>query len=146
MVDDDSALLPPLRTLGARRHNLPVQLTSFLGRERELAEVQALVRRHRFVTLTGQVTRDRCRIAAPGSQTARLDSRQGRDELCLRRDAPVGRIRRPCGGADLQHRAMARRGTRGGVRGILRPQPHPVFVLCQRVHEQSCWCWCARAA
>jgi predicted ATPase len=30
-----------------------VQLTSFVGRERELAEVQALVRRHRLVTLTG---------------------------------------------------------------------------------------------
>src|SRR5262249_60872685 len=44
---------PPLRTLSARQHNLPLQLTSFVGRERELAEVQALVRRQRLVTLTG---------------------------------------------------------------------------------------------
>jgi len=36
-----------------RRDNLPVQLSTFVGRERELAEVQALVRRHRLSTLTG---------------------------------------------------------------------------------------------
>src|SRR5262245_53279953 len=33
--------------------NLPVQLTSFIGRERELAEVQQLVSNSRLVTLTG---------------------------------------------------------------------------------------------
>src|SRR5437870_1842241 len=36
-----------------RRDNLPVQLSTFLGREHELSEVQALVRRHRLSTLTG---------------------------------------------------------------------------------------------
>jgi predicted ATPase/DNA-binding XRE family transcriptional regulator len=36
-----------------RRHNLPVQLSTFVGREQELGEVQALVRRHRLATLTG---------------------------------------------------------------------------------------------
>jgi len=36
-----------------RRDNLPVQLSTFVGREQELAEVQALVRRHRLSTLTG---------------------------------------------------------------------------------------------
>jgi non-specific serine/threonine protein kinase len=34
-------------------HNLPLQLTSFVGRERELAEVARLVAAHRLVTLTG---------------------------------------------------------------------------------------------
>ncbi|HEV3091836.1 MAG TPA: helix-turn-helix domain-containing protein [Candidatus Cybelea sp.] len=33
--------------------NLPLSLTSFVGRERELAEIAALVREHRLVTLTG---------------------------------------------------------------------------------------------
>jgi predicted ATPase len=33
--------------------NLPVQLTSFIGRERELAEVERLVSTSRLVTLTG---------------------------------------------------------------------------------------------
>ncbi|HVD02493.1 MAG TPA: LuxR C-terminal-related transcriptional regulator [Candidatus Dormibacteraeota bacterium] len=35
------------------RHNLPLELTSFVGRERELAVVTRLVREHRLVTLTG---------------------------------------------------------------------------------------------
>ena len=36
---------PPLATLDAPRHNLPPQLTSFVGRERELAEVARLLGR-----------------------------------------------------------------------------------------------------
>jgi predicted ATPase/class 3 adenylate cyclase len=44
---------PPLATLDATPNNLPVQLTSFLGREREIAEVSELLARHRLVTLTG---------------------------------------------------------------------------------------------
>jgi predicted ATPase len=35
------------------RHNLPVQLTSFVGRERELADVKQLLRSARLVTLAG---------------------------------------------------------------------------------------------
>jgi len=34
-------------------HNLPVQLTSFIGRQREIKEVTSLVNQHRLVTLTG---------------------------------------------------------------------------------------------
>jgi non-specific serine/threonine protein kinase len=36
-----------------RRHNLPTQLTSFVGRARESAEVIARLGEHRLVTLTG---------------------------------------------------------------------------------------------
>ncbi|MBI2777836.1 MAG: adenylate/guanylate cyclase domain-containing protein [Chloroflexi bacterium] len=43
----------PLRSLSTRRSNLPLQLTSFVGREREVAELQALLARHRLVTLIG---------------------------------------------------------------------------------------------
>jgi non-specific serine/threonine protein kinase len=35
------------------RHNLPLQLTSFIGRERELADVAGLLAARRLVTLTG---------------------------------------------------------------------------------------------
>ena len=35
------------------RHNLPAQLTSFIGRDDELAELGVLLREHRLVTLTG---------------------------------------------------------------------------------------------
>jgi len=49
------AEFPPLRSLGnpALRNNLPIQLATFIGRERELSEVRALVASSRLVTLTG---------------------------------------------------------------------------------------------
>jgi len=53
VVDDLPRTFPPLRSLSTRRSNLPVQLTSFVGRDRELAEVAALLERHRLVTLIG---------------------------------------------------------------------------------------------
>jgi predicted ATPase/class 3 adenylate cyclase len=49
------AEFPPLRSLGnpALPNNLPAQLTTFIGRDRELSEVRALVESSRLVTLTG---------------------------------------------------------------------------------------------
>ena len=44
---------PPLRSLDARPNNLPIQLSSFVGREGELAAIGALIRDHRLVTLLG---------------------------------------------------------------------------------------------
>ena len=44
---------PALRSLETTPSNLPTQLTSFVGREHERAEVAALVRRFRLVTLVG---------------------------------------------------------------------------------------------
>jgi predicted ATPase/class 3 adenylate cyclase len=44
---------PPLRSLDARPNNLPTQLTSFVGRERELQEAGDLLEHNRLVTLTG---------------------------------------------------------------------------------------------
>jgi predicted ATPase/DNA-binding SARP family transcriptional activator len=44
---------PPLRSLDTRRHNLPVALTSFVGRERELSEVATLLATSRLLTLVG---------------------------------------------------------------------------------------------
>ena len=49
------AQFPPLRSLGnpALPNNLPAQLAPFIGRERELTDVRALVGSCRLVTLTG---------------------------------------------------------------------------------------------
>jgi predicted ATPase/class 3 adenylate cyclase len=49
------ARFPPLRSLGnpALPNNLPAQLSAFIGRDREVAEVRALVESARLVTLTG---------------------------------------------------------------------------------------------
>ena len=44
---------PPLRSLDAARTNLPVQLTSFVGRDEDVKVVGALLGEHRVVTLTG---------------------------------------------------------------------------------------------
>src|SRR5215216_6143580 len=44
---------PPLKTLDAYRHNLPVQLTSFIGRQKEMEEIKQSILTHRLVTLTG---------------------------------------------------------------------------------------------
>src|SRR4029453_4199960 len=44
---------PPLQTLDMLPNNLPVQLTSFIGRENEIAEVTQELESHRLVTLTG---------------------------------------------------------------------------------------------
>lgn len=44
---------PPLRSLEATPNNLPQQLTSFVGRARELAEVRSLLATTRLLTLLG---------------------------------------------------------------------------------------------
>jgi predicted ATPase/class 3 adenylate cyclase len=44
---------PPLRSLEILPNNLPAQVTSFVGREKEMAEVKRLLLGSRLVTLTG---------------------------------------------------------------------------------------------
>jgi predicted ATPase/class 3 adenylate cyclase len=44
---------PPLRSLDGRPNNLPHVLTSFVGREREIAEIATLLQAHQLVTLVG---------------------------------------------------------------------------------------------
>lgn len=44
---------PALKSLDAIPNNLPVQLSSFIGREREIKEVKELLSRTRLLTLTG---------------------------------------------------------------------------------------------
>jgi predicted ATPase len=53
VIDGLPADFPPLNTLDATPNNLPVQLSSFLGRERELEEVADLLEKTRLLTLTG---------------------------------------------------------------------------------------------
>ena len=44
---------PPLNSSNVLSNNLPVQLTSFVGREKEIGEVKATLERHHLVTLIG---------------------------------------------------------------------------------------------
>ncbi|MCO8272551.1 adenylate/guanylate cyclase domain-containing protein [Actinoplanes sp. TRM 88003] len=54
---------PAPRTPGAATHNLPAPLTAFLGRRSELAELTALVDRHRMVTVAGPGGSGKTRVA-----------------------------------------------------------------------------------
>jgi len=54
---------PPLRTLAARPHNLPIQLTSFVGRAKEIAEIRHLLGTSRLLTLVGPGGAGKTRLA-----------------------------------------------------------------------------------
>jgi predicted ATPase/class 3 adenylate cyclase len=53
IVPDLPADFPPLKALETLRTNLPAQLTSFVGREKEIAAVKQLIATSRLTTLTG---------------------------------------------------------------------------------------------
>lgn len=44
---------PPIKTLEARPNNIPIQLTSFIGRDIEIPEIKVLLEKSRLVTLLG---------------------------------------------------------------------------------------------
>ena len=52
-VPDLPSEFPPLNTLELFSHNLPAQLTSFIGREQEITEIKKCIADNRMVTLTG---------------------------------------------------------------------------------------------
>lgn len=52
-ISDLPGDFPPLQSLSTTPNNLPTQLTSFIGRDREMAEIKALLDSARLVTLTG---------------------------------------------------------------------------------------------
>lgn len=54
---------PPLRTATAARGNVPLPLTSFVGRVRELDELDELLERHRILTITGPGGIGKTRVA-----------------------------------------------------------------------------------
>ena len=52
-VPDLPSVFPAINTLASFNHNLPAQLTSFIGREKEIDEIKKLIATNRIVTLTG---------------------------------------------------------------------------------------------
>src|SRR4051812_47979083 len=54
---------PPLRSLSNFRQNLPVQLTSFVGRQKERETMAKLLESHRLVTLAGAGGTGKTRLA-----------------------------------------------------------------------------------
>ena len=80
---------PPLRTLDGRPNNLPAQATALVGREAELAEVRALLRKDgvRLVTLTGPGGAGKTRLALQAAADLIDEFPQGVWSVAL---APVG--------------------------------------------------------
>ena len=68
---------PPPRTLDARPHNLPAQLTRFVGRRAEIARVIELVAGNRLVTLTGPGGTGKTRLALQVAAEALLSFGDG---------------------------------------------------------------------
>ena len=62
-IDGLPSEFPAPRSLEARPNNLPAELTSFVGREAEIAEVERLLKRARLVTLTGTGGSGKTRLA-----------------------------------------------------------------------------------
>ncbi len=80
LAEDDHDDTPTVRAQAERQerasetpvpHNLPAQLTSFVGRERELAELQQKLGATRLLTLTGVGGCDKTRLAIQVAMMAR---------------------------------------------------------------------------
>ena len=63
-------VFPPLRSLDATPNNLPVRLSTFVGRHAELATVEGLLRDHRLVTVSGAGGAGKTRLALQSSANA----------------------------------------------------------------------------
>src|SRR5262249_54207716 len=68
---------PALRALNVFPNNLPIQLTSFIGREKEIEEIVRLLGEHRLVTLTGPGGVGKTRLAIQSSNKLLSKFRDG---------------------------------------------------------------------
>ena len=68
---------PPLTSLNVFPNNLPIQLTSFIGRKREKSEVRRLLSKSRCLTLTGSGGAGKTRLALQVAADVVEDYRDG---------------------------------------------------------------------
>jgi predicted ATPase/class 3 adenylate cyclase/DNA-binding XRE family transcriptional regulator len=69
VIEDLPSNFPPLKSLEVMPNNLPVQLTSFIGREREMDEIRLLLGSARLITLTGAGGTGKTRLAIEVTRT-----------------------------------------------------------------------------
>ena len=77
---------PPLRSLDALPNNLPLQLTSFVGRDADVHEIKTLVSDSRLVTLVGAGGAGKTRCAIQSGAEMLDDIRRRRLARRARRD------------------------------------------------------------
>jgi predicted ATPase/DNA-binding SARP family transcriptional activator len=106
--------IAPVPAAPRRRGNLPSPTTSFVDRERELAELVGLLREHRLVTLTGPPGVGKSRLALEVGRSLESDLRDGAWLVELARAGGAGRVERVVAdaidarGADPLARIVAR--------------------------------------
>jgi predicted ATPase/DNA-binding SARP family transcriptional activator len=104
------------------KSNLPHQLTSFVGRERELAQLEGSLERGRLLTLTGPGGCGKTRLALELAERLTHDTQDG---VCLVELAPV---------ADP---ALVVEETATALGVQLRSERDPVDVLAQQIGERG---------
>ena len=98
--------IPRSKSVSPTHHNLPAQITSFVGRERELADVRKLLAGTRLLTLIGgggsgktrlalQVTRDVLQDYTDGAWLVELASLSGPDLVPQAVASPLGVVEQP---------------------------------------------------
>ena len=134
---------PPLKTVDPTPGNLRPTTTSFVGREADVAEVQAALKAHRLVTLTGVGGVGKTRLALEVASRSMNDYRGRRlgDRTCASGRSRCGtRSRRGHHGyhtaARSQHGREHRSGTRRTLEviGVRQLRAYP---RCSRRHDRS---------
>jgi predicted ATPase/DNA-binding winged helix-turn-helix (wHTH) protein/exonuclease VII small subunit len=132
--------IAPVPVLPRRRGNLPAAVTSFVGRESELAEVLQLAREHRLVTLTGPPGVGKSRLALEAMRVLESEVRDGVWLVDLNRAGDAGDVARvvaqtiepdgPAGRRDPLDHAIAH---------LHDSNPHTIVVLdnCARVVDEA---------
>lgn len=116
VIEGLPANFPPLKSLEAVPNNLPTQLTSFIGREGELAKARELLSTERLLTLTGPGGTGKTRLAL---QVAAASLEDFPDGLWLVELAPLSN-------PALVHQSVAR---------VLNLREHPDMSLQESIIE-----------
>ena len=110
-----------------RKTNLRAELTSFVGREADVAAVRALISEHRLTTLIGSGGSGKTRLA---TETARTMLGELRDGIWLVEFAPIGTD------GDVAQTALAGLGLRDALLGA-SPSADPVDGLIAAIRDRE---------
>ncbi|HEV8652466.1 MAG TPA: hypothetical protein VG276_24535 [Actinomycetes bacterium] len=115
---------PPPCSLDVLPNNLPIQLTSFVGRAEELRQVRELLAAQRLVTLAGAGGCGKTRLALQAAELAD----HWPDGVWW---VDLGAVTDP----DLVARLTA-----STLRVLLEPTSRPLQALASQVRGRGCWC------